>query len=224
MTIDNPTSAAIVGLWRGDGGIAVKFGTLRAAAICGAGMFALISAMLIFTSIPAIATTYNYVGSPYTSNDNPAEFGSNMTGTVTFNFDTTGVSGTFDIPGGTITNLQLTSGIYTSTFFSFSDYFVLVNGAITEWNIFNETQTSPDVELEAFKISPFTNVFDEVVRFPGDTDFGATAFIEYTFSGGTGVWAVADTPLPAALPLFATGLGALGLLARRRKRKNATTV
>jgi hypothetical protein len=29
------------------------------------------------------------------------------------------------------------------------------------------------------------------------------------------------TPLPAALPLFATGLGAFGLLARRRKRKNA---
>jgi hypothetical protein len=29
----------------------------------------------------------------------------------------------------------------------------------------------------------------------------------------------AVTPLPAALPLFATGLGALGLLGWRRKRK-----
>ncbi len=31
------------------------------------------------------------------------------------------------------------------------------------------------------------------------------------------------TPLPAALPLFATGIGALGLLGWRRKRKNAAT-
>ena len=30
-----------------------------------------------------------------------------------------------------------------------------------------------------------------------------------------------ETPLPAALPLFATGLGALGLLGWRRKRKQA---
>ena len=37
---------------------------------------------------------------------------------------------------------------------------------------------------------------------------------------GTGV-AVAETPLPAALPLFATGLGALGLMTWRRKRKQA---
>ena len=32
---------------------------------------------------------------------------------------------------------------------------------------------------------------------------------------------VGATPLPAALPLFATGLGALGLLGWRRKRKAA---
>ena len=33
---------------------------------------------------------------------------------------------------------------------------------------------------------------------------------------------VEPTPLPAALPLFATGLGALGLLGWRRKRKQAS--
>jgi hypothetical protein len=36
--------------------------------------------------------------------------------------------------------------------------------------------------------------------------------------------ATAQTPLPAALPLFASGLGALGLLGWRRKRKNAAAL
>jgi hypothetical protein len=42
-----------------------------------------------------------------------------------------------------------------------------------------------------------------------------------------GVWsnaAVATTPLPATIPLFATGLGAMGLLSWRRMRKNAARV
>jgi hypothetical protein len=35
---------------------------------------------------------------------------------------------------------------------------------------------------------------------------------------------LAPVPLPAALPLFATGLGALGLLSWRRKRKSAAAI
>jgi hypothetical protein len=35
---------------------------------------------------------------------------------------------------------------------------------------------------------------------------------------------VSSTPLPAALPLFATGLGGLGLLGWRRKRKNTAAI
>jgi hypothetical protein len=40
----------------------------------------------------------------------------------------------------------------------------------------------------------------------------------------TGSLEVAQTPLPAALPLFATGLGALGLLGWRRKRKTSAAI
>jgi hypothetical protein len=39
-------------------------------------------------------------------------------------------------------------------------------------------------------------------------------------SGDPGSW----TPLPATLPLFATGLGALGLLGWSRKRKNTAAI
>jgi hypothetical protein len=46
-------------------------------------------------------------------------------------------------------------------------------------------------------------------------------FLNESFSQSPGVWSddVSAVPLPAALPLFATGLGALGLLGWRRKRK-----
>jgi hypothetical protein len=40
----------------------------------------------------------------------------------------------------------------------------------------------------------------------------------------SGVADITQTPLPAALPLFASGLGAFGLLGRRRKRKAASIV
>jgi hypothetical protein len=39
---------------------------------------------------------------------------------------------------------------------------------------------------------------------------------------GVGVLQVAQTPLPAALPLFASGLGAIGFVGRLRKRMRAT--
>ena len=39
--------------------------------------------------------------------------------------------------------------------------------------------------------------------------------------GGSFVWEEVATPVPAALPLFATGLGGLSLLGWRRKRRGA---
>jgi hypothetical protein len=48
-------------------------------------------------------------------------------------------------------------------------------------------------------------------------DGGVDLPVSYYVSGL--VWNPATTPVPAALPLFATGLGAMGLLGLRKKRK-----
>jgi hypothetical protein len=51
--------------------------------------------------------------------------------------------------------------------------------------------------------------------------FGVSVYGEYQAGGGGVGGGDSNTPLPAALPLFATGLGALGLLGWRRKKKAA---
>ena len=53
---------------------------------------------------------------------------------------------------------------------------------------------------------------------PGDTTYFA---LEATVDAVSVTGVNTATPLPAALPLFAGGLGVMGLLARRRKRKAA---
>jgi len=60
-----------------------------------------------------------------------------------------------------------------------------------------------------------------MIATPGGLTFGEGALTQPGFlTWGTSTGTV-TTPLPAALPLFATGLGALGLLGWRRKRKAA---
>ena len=64
------------------------------------------------------------------------------------------------------------------------------------------------------------NIFDGSPTFTGYSDnfSGGGKNVGYL---GVGTLTSVETPLPAALPLFATGLGALGLLGWRRKRKSA---
>jgi hypothetical protein len=56
---------------------------------------------------------------------------------------------------------------------------------------------------------------------PGDPCHASGPIVAFDDPVVIGSWEVSihPTPLPAALPLFATGLGALGLLGWRRKRK-----
>ena len=56
-----------------------------------------------------------------------------------------------------------------------------------------------------------------------DPYFGVPDGYTFLISDGIGNAPLASTPIPAALPLFASGLGAFGLLGRCRKRKAAVT-
>jgi hypothetical protein len=62
----------------------------------------------------------------------------------------------------------------------------------------------------------------------GDANYAASGFAT---TGNNSLWfasaadsSISNTPLPAALPLFATGLGGLGLLDWRRKRKSRVSL
>jgi hypothetical protein len=52
-------------------------------------------------------------------------------------------------------------------------------------------------------------------------DYSATGLGTDTNGPGINQLSISETPVPATLPLFATGLGGLGLLGWRRKRKSA---
>ena len=77
---------------------------------------------------------------------------------------------------------------------------------------------------DAFFSQPFSVIWTPTITtLPDGTQFsfevtGLVDFFSITVLAGPNE--LEATPLPAALPLFATGLGALGLVAWRRKRKS----
>jgi hypothetical protein len=82
----------------------------------------------------------------------------------------------------------------------------------------------PPINIESFGLlwGGFTNLItagDYVITFAG---FADSPLVSY--AGTVTAGAPQATPLPAALPLFATSLGVMGFLAKRRKRKNTAVV
>ena len=98
------------------------------------------------------------------------------------------------------------------------NYFLMGYG----WTLSDQEHNSnlggtPDTFVSSALVSYVNSAWTESSSAPGGTvpnQFGTTDF----FSSANIEFAAA-TPLPAALPLFVTGLGALGLLGWRRKRK-----
>jgi hypothetical protein len=178
-------------------------------------LFGLIAAVAFCSPWPAMASQYFY--------------------DVNFDINSTLVSGTITT---TCDSCDLTASNVSSWSFS-------ANGGLS----ISSTEPSAFVSTFAYATSPLFAQpsqlhYDSTA--PGDIYFagdgGLNTFLFFDNTGATpeigyrapvnneqpvpstDFRSISSTPIPAALPLFVTGLGGLGLLGWRRKRKNAAAV
>jgi hypothetical protein len=145
----------------------------------------------------------------------------NMVGTAPLSGTGSGTLGAFSITAnGTLTvfgpdyiTLSVTNGTFTDTF---SDGTLF--GTDTATGTTNGINTNSVV---SFIFTGGTGAFagDTGTETSTESIVNATGADSASFTG-----TLTTTPLPAALPLFAGGLGALGLFGWRRKRKNAAAL
>jgi hypothetical protein len=110
----------------------------------------------------------------------------------------------------------------------------LANGGLVSLNIFIDGQHltangSAEIDYNYNSLSLSSFQIDNITYSgtAGNAEITSLSTVSYSFTdtqngandtNGSLTFQVAPTPLPAALPLFAAGLGALGLLGWRRKR------
>ena len=113
--------------------------------------------------------------------------------------------------------VTLTPGNSPPGYYSF-DLATDSNGIPTSWHL-NSNSFPTDLGAETCNDAPAC-ALDSTEILP----IGGINPDEGSNYSDPGTWTVTTTPLPAALPLFATGLGALGLFGWRRKPKTAAAV
>lgn len=166
--------------------------------------------VLLVASNASAATVYTYTGSEFTTAPSPFTTSDSISGSFT-------VSNPL---GG------LFNGSVSPSSYSFSDVVDTLTGSnsfIGNLTIQTDAQGNIDgwvVVLIGFSGGEIcANSTSDGSCLPGEQDIGKSDSGISAYTATQGAWAPTTTPLPAALPLFASGLGALGLLGWRRKRK-----
>jgi hypothetical protein len=171
--------------------------------------FVVVSLMMIAAPNAEASVVYSYTGNPFNTFVGPVFSGNDaVTGEFTIasalgdNFNGSVSPAQFSFSNGlfSITNFSLSSSVF--------DIQTSNTGAIIQWNI----ALSVGLQSAGASISTSNSGDHSNIISP-------TTFSSGSNSGDPGAWSSAATPLPAALPLFATGIGALALLRWRRKRK-----
>jgi hypothetical protein len=181
-------------------------------------------AILGFSSVGAAnANTFDWSFSAYSGNECPCVSGS---GTLIATdepggmYEVTSMTGTVNGAAIELAPVGTVAGQYGSNdnviFYPEAPWDSFVDEGGLAWEVVGGTQIG---DLIGFQLHNPTGASD------------ACCYLDY-YAGPSGNNAleslsfspVTATPLPAALPLFATGLGGLGLFGGRRKRKNAATL
>jgi hypothetical protein len=166
-------------------------------------------------------TTYNYVGNDFT--------------TATDDLSTADyVTVQFSLPAALGDNLPLTT-LSPSDWVVSDEFQTIMNGGPGASSLLAfQVSTGPTGLPIAWNISATQSTYGTlIVTCTADVGNcgGSATDNGYVDGGELGFGAVMDagqwstaTPLPAALPLFATGLGAMGLFGWRRKRKDVAAL
>ena len=152
-------------------------------------------------------------------------------GPCNYNWSGGTLLGTVDITNGNVTAVNLTVNIDPPYFLINPSYSFTTlgnslcigcaiaslsqSGTILSLSLQHVTST-PEIAFLSIIFNLATGTFTSSYEYGFDTGGNGFDFTDATWSG-SGTFTA--TPLPAALPLFASGLGALGLLGGRRKRK-----
>jgi hypothetical protein len=188
-----------------------------------------------FVSLPANADTFfgltfTQVGTPTNGCCGPFDVSATLDATPNGagNFNIVGISGTVTENG---TPYSITGLISPPSdpggYFGFNN--IIYNGASYKFDTggvafyaaggFNYYVADPSTAYNVYDNGYPNAILSTTASYDVNTPFNGTYSITEIQSGS-----LSATPLPAALPLFATGLGGLGLLGWRRKRKSAAAI
>jgi len=193
------------------------------------------------TSGSVSATTYNYMGAPFTifsGGCNSFTCGGALSGFVTFDFDTSSFSGTLSLSAGDTAGLNspLRSPLGNNLTFpasirwfdppqntygyirSLSGIFTLVDGSITSWSLGGYTSQigcggGPGCASGSSNTST-TPTADHSAWL----DYSYPTYFNDASNAGGGAWSQA-VPEPETYAMMLASLGLLGFVARRRRQK-----
>jgi hypothetical protein len=183
---------------------------------------------LLAAESQASATTYIYTGNPYTdyAGSGLANFGTNMTGTVTFNIDTSAKTGGPDLTTPfDVSSLIMSSGSFTFDQTALVGGFSFTNGNITGWQIYFINNFTDHSGVNTFGSTTAGGFGDEVTGTLGSATSEHCGPDGANIPACAGTWSITSSvsavPEPSTWAMLLLGFAGIGFMAYRRKSEPA---